>query len=346
MLHSNSAGVLKAKAVELAYTLARSGFCHHEDKEDTKGVLPWGPFHAAAEAECSTRVSTVAFNPILMARPTEPTTVYTTLKRAKEALNVLGQQYVPVYFDMGLLTKAYEVTWAHPADLEGAIPCEGGMHLLMSFFSAIGYLYGDAGLKQLLHESGVYAAVSVQQMMSGKDFDRALRGLRLVDEALNRRFILQFNIWCQEMNHPIPSEVSDLLSALTEDVPVAEVMPQLTEVISGRFTTLIQIFREQGRASSPTFQFWDDFLVKVMCPLKVFLSTTRSGFWHENQEIKAEFLPLLFATNRTNYARYLPVSLLLMKRLPAEVETAFRQGDFVAKLSQGRFNGVWMDYTL
>ena len=111
-----------------------------------------------------------------------------------------------------------------------------------------------AGLKQLLHESGVYAAVSVQQMMSGKDFDRALRGLRLVDEALNRRFILQFNIWCQEMNHPILSEVSDLLSALTEDVPVAEVMPQLTEVISGRFTTLIQIFREQGRASSPTFQ--------------------------------------------------------------------------------------------
>ena len=86
--------------------------------------------------------------------------------------------------------------------------------------------------------------------------------------------------------------------------------------------------------------------MKVMCPLTVFLNTTRNGLWHENQIIKAEFLPLLFATNRTNYSRYLPVSLLTMCRLPSEVKAAFEQGEFVAKLSQGRFNAVGMDYTL
>jgi hypothetical protein len=83
-----------------------------------------------------------------------------------------------------------------------------------------------------------------------------------------------------------------------------------------------------------------------MCPLKVFLNTTRNGMWHKSQEIKAELLPLLFATNRTKYSRYLPVSLLLMNRLPDEVVTAFEQDEFTAKLSQGRFNAVWMDYTL
>ena len=56
--------------------------------------------------------------------------------------------------------------------------------------------------------------------------------------------------------------------------------------------------------------------------------------------MKVEFLPLLFATNHTNYSRYLPVSLLMMSRLPAEVEAAFEQGEFVAKQSHGRFNSV------
>lgn len=86
--------------------------------------------------------------------------------------------------------------------------------------------------------------------------------------------------------------------------------------------------------------------MKVMCPLKIFLSTTKNGLWQANLEIKAEFLPLLFATNRINYSRYLPVSLLMMSRMPTEVTTAVEEGNFVAKLSRGRFNAIWMDYTL
>ena len=343
-MEHESSDVTKAKAIELVYTIARSGLFSHKATEDT--IPPWGVFHVGTEAESSPAVSTVAFNPILMAAPTDLSTVYTTLKRAKEAINSLGQPYAPVYFDMGLLTKAYEITWANPDDLNGVIPCEGGMHLLMSVFSAIGYLYGDAGLKQLLYESGVYAAGSAEHMLSGKDFDRALHGLRLVDEVLNRRFLLHFKRWCDDNKHIIPDQISQLLSHLTEDDSIISVTLQLTNVVIDKLSPLIQLFRDHGRSVSPTFKFWDDFLMKVMLPLKVFLSTTRNGLWHENQKIKAEFLPLLFATNRTNYARYLPVSLLLMNRLPPEVVSAFEEGSFVAKLSHGRFNAVWMDYTL
>jgi hypothetical protein len=163
-------------------------------------------------------------------------------------------------------------------------------------------------------------------MLSGKDFDRALHGLRLVDEVLNRRFLLHFKSWCEETNHIIPDQISELLSTLTEDESMTDVVTQLTEVITERLSGIIQLFRDHGRSTSPTFKLWDDFLVKVMLSLKVFLSTTRNGLWHENQEIKAEFLPLLFATNRTNYSRYLPVSLLMMNRLPAEVVTTFNKG--------------------
>ncbi len=87
--------------------------------------------------------------------------------------NNLGFANTPIVFDMGLLTKALEITWAKPQQLEEVIPIEEGMHLLMSLFSDIGYLYGDAGLKQLFKEANIFAPNTVNNIMNGKDFDRA-----------------------------------------------------------------------------------------------------------------------------------------------------------------------------
>ena len=72
------------------------------------------------------------------------------------------------------------------------------MHFLMSLFSGIGKLYADAGLKNLLRESGVFAAETTNRMLSGKDFDRALYGLKLIDEALSVIYLKEFQIWSTE----------------------------------------------------------------------------------------------------------------------------------------------------
>ena len=45
------------------------------------------------------------------------------------------------------------------------------MHLLMSVFAGIGFLYGDAGLVRLLYESDVFAPGTARHILSGKDFD-------------------------------------------------------------------------------------------------------------------------------------------------------------------------------
>ena len=44
----------------------------------------------------------------------------------------------------------------------------------MSVFAGIGQLYGDAGLRELLFESDVFVVRGVQQILSGKDFGKAL----------------------------------------------------------------------------------------------------------------------------------------------------------------------------
>lgn len=42
----------------------------------------------------------------------------------------------------------------------------------------------------------------------------------------------------------------------------------------------------------------------------------------------------------------MPVILLSMNRLPIEVLSQFQDSHFVARLSNSKFNGVWIDYTL
>ena len=70
------------------------------------------------------------------------------------------------------------------------------------------------------------------------------------------------------------------------------------------------------------------------------------AFGTSSNQPKQNFSPLLFASNRKNYARYLPVSLFQMKQLPQEIVTEFENTGCIVKLSEGYFNGVWLDYAL
>ena len=58
------------------------------------------------------KVSEVVYGAMIMAPPGDLTTFYTMLKRAKESVNVLGFEYTPGTFDIGLLTKPLEVQWS------------------------------------------------------------------------------------------------------------------------------------------------------------------------------------------------------------------------------------------
>ena len=75
----------------------------------------------------------VAINPIIMP-PTDYSSYNTTLKGMQTCINVLVEIYTSAYFDMGLFTKALEITWAKPMYMKYIFLCEGGMHLLITGF--------------------------------------------------------------------------------------------------------------------------------------------------------------------------------------------------------------------
>jgi hypothetical protein len=62
----------------------------------------------------------------------------------------------------------------------------GGFHTLSCFIASIGKLWGDCGLKDILVDSSVYAAGTVDQMMCGKQFKKFFLGLFFLLIASNR----------------------------------------------------------------------------------------------------------------------------------------------------------------
>lgn len=123
--------------------------------------------------------------PFINAPPSNYNTVFTALTYAADLCEKVNQHSVIVTFDQPLYWKAREIVASAPADsrISKCIVRLGGFHLLMSYIGCIGYLMGGSGLKELL--STVYAPVSVDEMLQGLAFARAVRGHLLVQTALS-----------------------------------------------------------------------------------------------------------------------------------------------------------------
>lgn len=75
-----------------------------------------------------------------------------------------------------------------PNTFENHIIRLGGFHALSCFISAIGKLWSDGGLRDMLVDSEVYAGCTVDQMLPSKQFNRAVRGLTIVYDVVVAMF--------------------------------------------------------------------------------------------------------------------------------------------------------------
>ena len=109
-------------------------------------------------------------------------TVYTTMNKCVDMCCKAGQQYSVQTFDQQLYAIAQQIKWSRPLEFQNHIIRLGGFHTLSCFITYIGKRWGDCGLADILVDAGVYAACTVEQMLSGKQFNRAVRGLTLMKQ--------------------------------------------------------------------------------------------------------------------------------------------------------------------
>ena len=230
-------------------------------------------------------------------------TVYTTMKKCVEMCCKAGQQYSVQTFDQQLYAIAQQIKWSRPLEFQNHIIRLGGFHTLSCFITSICKLWGDGGLADVLVDSGVYAACTVEQMLSGKQFNRAVRGLTLNYEAVMSLWLASFFDWCgtTERLTDIPDLFWDALlrcdmSSWNEDIAV------LNSLFEAHLAPLMTDFREWGCAVSPTFRFWDMFLLAASIMFQN-IRAERNGIWSMHLSSVRSMPPFFFVTNRNNFSR-------------------------------------------
>ncbi|CAC5420158.1 unnamed protein product [Mytilus coruscus] len=141
-------------------------------------------------------------------------------------------------------------------------------------------------------------------------------------------FISAFIHWCGTFDYfdQIPSAFWNVLlefhtSICDQTDQASDIKTRLEKLFEDHVQPLIGMFKEWGHDTSPTFKYWDMFLVAVQIMLSN-VRAEREGNWSAHLMSSSKNAALFYITNRTNYSRWMPVYILDMLELPAEIESA------------------------
>ena len=343
-----------AESLDMAWTVARmcpsKDFQVSLDEIETQTVPAWSAFNAHITSN-AIPLTSIGYCPMIPAPPTEYSTVYTVMKTVQNMMKVLQQKHTVLTFDEAIYSKAKEIQWRCQDEFKDTVIRLGGFHTAMTFISLIGKRYEESGLEDLLVEAGVYGSGSVMKIMNGKSYNKGVRALKLLMEALNRIRINSLAPKLKDKTACLPyiESVTKLREAISEtNEEVSKRLLKDIESKTSAFCTELNSLREIGRKESATFAFWDEFIEMVEILLR-FIRADREGLWNLHLDALSEMLPYFFAYDRINYSRWASVYLADMKslaRTAKEVYDEFLAGNHPVKRASGSFNQVWTDLAL
>ena len=96
---------------------------------------------------------------------------------------------------------------------------------------------------------------------------------------------------------------------------------------------------EKNKSQSPNHALWFTYLRMVSILLQ-FTRADRDGIWDLHLSSLKMMLPYFHRFGHTNYVKYGPIYYAQMLMLPPAVEQEFRNGNFVVKIGESKFNPV------
>ena len=223
-----------------------------------------------------------------------------------------------------------EIFWKHKSLFKGLVIMMGGFHLLMMLLGIIGTRFGDAGLRELAVQSEVVAEGSIDKVLSGKQYNRAVRLHKLTYEALMRLLLKEFES-SVELSTPLDLEQLKLDPNQEEFARVLH--SDNFREWENQFTAFVQGIQKSG---TDLARFWLTYL--DLCELLLnLIYATRTGKWDLYLVCIEEVINWAFAYDRQNYARYLIPFLNDMRSLSTtmpEVHAAFSNGQFSVQMGK------------
>ena len=268
----------------------------------------------ASKTEDSSQESTVEYMPPVFAPITESSTVQHILRISQEASKQVGQQYTIVTFDLAVAKKAYAIVWQNPQEFGNIIIRMGAFHLTCAYMCALGKSLRCSGFQELLIESGICASGSIEKVMTGKHYNRALLIHKHVLDALERLLLQSFE---SSETDSLDEEARAQLLCLSRDPSQERLSEALVNESCQKLLSSMSCFRARVRHGElgKTAQFWLSYMDRVWHILQFQRATKENNLALHLASLE-NMCSLFFSYDHQNYARYTAVYLQTLLNLP------------------------------
>lgn len=210
----------------------------------------------------------------------------------------------------------------------------------MSFLGCIGHIMAGSGLKEVL--TTVFAANSVDKILTGHAFSRAIRGHVLVQAALAKIILNGIDVSDEEKN-----EITKLLSQLKGETLTLDKMKQnvkltrLQEKLHNKLNSL--------KSNGPTAALWVQYF-HMTSLMKEFIEAERSGDWESHLCSVQQMIPFFHASGHLQYSKCAHLYLQDMRALPTAHPSHYQEfahsSYFTVARSDSPGSGNWSDMTI
>ncbi|GBM02352.1 hypothetical protein AVEN_31260-1 [Araneus ventricosus] len=222
-------------------------------------------------------------------------TIYTTLLYVLEDSIKYGHVTCIITFDQPLYIKAKQIvaSSAENSGISKIVARLRGFHMCVSFLGSIGFIMAGSGLKEVL--SSIYASNSVDKILTGHAYSRAVRGHTLLLIALSKIIFSEMNLTSEEQQF-MDAYLNDWHEAMPSFSKVEEL--RILNDVKKKYKNKCLQLKETG----PTSKLWVQYLDMVLV-LKDFIRAERMGDWRAYLSTIKRMIPYFHATGHFLYAK-------------------------------------------
>lgn len=170
--------VSMARARDIDFAFFKDVLC----KDGTPEYNGYNTRHCRETGMAPAPKSAYTYLPLMNMKPTDPTTVLTSITKGLQVTRDTNQNILVITADAAIYKIIVDISFYQHDLLSDMVPILGGLHFIMDFVGCIGTLTADCGLRDVLCS----AFGSVDKMLSGKKYPQNVRALRLLVEELLR----------------------------------------------------------------------------------------------------------------------------------------------------------------
>ena len=282
-------------------------FLRHDSSRQGQAVPGWSGF-VSVTGQPPTKLTSIEYYPVINNPITEYKTVQECLLYAEKASMDVGQKYTVTTFDLGVCMKAYPIIWNHPQKYKNHIILIGTFHLICAYLKMVGKKMAGSGLSDILLEAGLIGNGSLQGVLTGKHYERAMHCHKVVLESLERILLQQFlnREGLENVPDGLPETSKQMLEMIVDNPSDNQLQASLNDLHISALVQRYSAFKERVKEGElgKTAMFWIAYMEHIWLVLTLIRAVKTNDFLLY-ADCLHRMADIFFSFDGQNYARYL-----------------------------------------